>query len=80
MVRLAHVFALALLISLLVATYAGAQEGVPLALRFAPGDVMQYQISLSGSGALTGPDGERSPVTRIMSISECSKASQPPPP
>jgi len=62
MVRLAHVFALALLISLLVATGAGAQEGVPLALKFAPGDVMQYQVSLSGSGALTAPDGERSPV------------------
>jgi len=76
MVRLAHVFALALLISMLVATCAGAQEGVPLALKFAPGDVMQYQISLSGSGALTAPDGERSPaglrgtLTCVLTVSE----------
>ena len=76
MVRLAQVLALALLMSLLVATGVGAQEGVPLALRFAPGDVMQYQISLSGSGALTAPDGERSPaglrgtLTCVLTVSE----------
>ena len=62
MVRLAHIVASALLISLLVATGADAQESVLLALKFAPGDVMHYHVSLSGSGALTAPDGERSPV------------------
>lgn len=39
-----------------------ADEGVPLAFSFTPGEVMQYDITLSGAGGLRAPDGELAPV------------------
>jgi hypothetical protein len=35
-----------------------AQEEVDLAFKFTPGDVMDYDITMSGSGGLRAPDGE----------------------
>jgi len=43
------------------ATIAAGQE-VPLALKFAQGDVTQYDVSFSGSGGLRGPDGQLLPM------------------
>jgi hypothetical protein len=37
---------------------ATAQEGVDLAFKFTPGEVMDYDISMSGSGGLRAPDGD----------------------
>jgi hypothetical protein len=37
-------------------------DTVPLAFKFAPGDVLRYDVSLTGSGGFNGPDGEVSPV------------------
>jgi len=43
------------------ATIATGQE-VPLALKFAQGDAIQYDVSFSGSGGLRGPDGQLLPL------------------
>lgn len=43
------------------ATIAAGQE-VPLALKFAQGDAIQYDVSFSGSGGLRGPDGKLLPL------------------
>ncbi len=37
---------------------AAAQEEVDLALKFTPGEVMDYDITVSGSGGVRAPDGE----------------------
>ncbi len=35
-----------------------AADSVPLALKFAPGEVLQYEVSFSGSGFVTAPDSQ----------------------
>ncbi len=58
MPRVAAFIALAALALTLAGDVAGAQEGVDLAFKFTPGEVMEYDIGMSGSGGLRAPDGE----------------------
>jgi hypothetical protein len=62
MSKLVRVLGLSLLLAALTATAVAAQEGVPLAFKFNRGDVLDYDVSLSGAGALRGPDGETAAV------------------
>jgi hypothetical protein len=41
---------------------AAAQQTVPLAFNYSPGDVLEYDVTLTGSGALRAPDGQFSPA------------------
>jgi len=61
--RVSALLSIICLTSLLAApgTIAAGQE-VPLALKFAQGDVTQYDVSFSGSGGLRGPDGQLLPM------------------
>jgi hypothetical protein len=54
---------LPLLAALLAPAVSGAAEqSVPLAFKFTPGDVVTYEVSFSGSGGLRSPDGDLAPV------------------
>jgi hypothetical protein len=54
--------ALSLVLLLLAATGAPAQQAVSLAFKYAPGDVLDYDVTLTGSGGLRAPDGQFSPA------------------
>jgi hypothetical protein len=58
MLKSTCVFGLVALCLLVSAAALRAEEEVPLAFKFAAGDVMQYEVSVSGSGGLRAPDGE----------------------
>ncbi len=59
MSRLVRVLGLSVVAVALLATVSLAQnEGVQLAFKFNPGEVQEYDVSLSGSGGLRAPDGE----------------------
>ncbi len=58
MSRLAYL----LIVLSLAATAASAQESVPLAFKYAPGQALEYDVMLSGSGGLRAPDGQFSPA------------------
>ncbi len=47
---------------LAAAGLASAQEAIPLAFKYAVGDVFQYEVTVSGSGGLRAPDGQFSPA------------------
>ena len=58
MARCALLLLLSAFVLLVAATVARAQDAVDLSFKFAPGDVMEYDITMSGSGGLRAPDGE----------------------
>lgn len=54
-----------------------AQQPVPLAFKFAAGDVIQYDVTISGSGGVTTPDAKITPVelqgslTLVQTVTQC---------
>jgi hypothetical protein len=62
MPRLPRAFAITLAAVCLAATVAAAQEAVPLAFKYAPGDALEYDVTITGSGGLRAPDGQFSPA------------------
>lgn len=62
MFRTARPLLLVVLVCLAGQTVAAADDAVPLAFKFAPGDVLRYDVTLSGSGGFNGPDGAVSPI------------------
>jgi len=56
MCRLVHLTPLAALLCLGISTVE-AQEGILLAFKFAPGDVISYEITISGTGSVTAAEG-----------------------
>ncbi len=62
MLRIGRLFALASMLVCLAAAAATAQDAVPLALKYSVGDVLEYEVTLSGSGGLRAPDGQFSPA------------------
>ena len=63
------VVALAALAGLAVAGVGCAQQGVPLAFKFATGDVLQYDVTLSGAGGMSAGEGSLTPVSLQGSFS-----------
>ncbi len=59
---LAAIYAIAACVFLGFGTTSFAQQAVPLTFKFAPGDVLQYDITISGSGGLTAADAKATPV------------------
>ncbi len=55
--------ALAVALGLVWPAFADTSEPVTLALKFAPGDTLDYDVSLSGAGSFTAPDRTRSTLT-----------------
>lgn len=53
---------LTVLLCCLFTGVAAAQEAIPLAFKFSPGAVLEYDVSLAGSGGLRAPDQSFSPA------------------
>jgi hypothetical protein len=62
MSRRACSLAVSVILLFLAVAAASAQEPVSLAFKYAPGDVLEYDVTVTGSGGLRAPDGEFSPA------------------
>jgi len=62
MLRFALILALAAAITGTAGGMAAAQEAIPLAFKYAPGDTLEYDVTITGSGGLRAPDGQSSPA------------------
>ena len=76
MSRRACSLAVSMMLLFLAVAVGSAQEQVSLAFKYAAGDVLEYDVTLTGSGGLRAPDGQFSPagiqgnLRLIMTVAE----------